>query len=484
MQHTIDERIFESSMQLFEEHLNLPYNQRIVFSGKYGTGKTTFLKHFFRQNQGKYNVVHLYPVNYSVGSSSDIFKYIKFDILCELLATVDWESHKFDISETEISFFKANSSEIISAILYSVAAICKISPEVIKQIKSLRNKFLAHKNEDRDEEFSEVDQLIQDLNVDGSIYEFNFTTELIIDLLKSHKNDEALKENILIVDDLDRIDPAHIFRLLNVFSAHFDLTKSEVEGANKFGFDKVIFVCDAENIRQMFTKFYGQSFDYSGYLDKFYCKYVYDFNVRKDVLNTLYGLIAAWAKDFDDESAIRKEVGFVIEVLINNNQINLRSLFRLKELGYRPDNIFFPGGLIGEQYTFYTLSFMSLMVGLLGDKHKLFAVVQNSVKFPVNNLPLDIFLSVNYLFNELIVLATLTKHEFEIGKSVAEIYTNANVKVSYTLSKINHANTRKSYLTPKNLKVTNIDGEEIGEKTCFFFFWNEAIVQLEHLDWL
>ena len=37
------------------------------------------------------------------------------------------------------------------------------------------------------------------------------------------------KKTVLIIDDLDRIDPEHIFRLLNVFAAHLDIRDLEVQ---------------------------------------------------------------------------------------------------------------------------------------------------------------------------------------------------------------------------------------------------------------
>ena len=45
----------------FNQHLKLSNNERIIFSGRFGTGKTTFLNHFF-DNQMEYNVIKLYPL--------------------------------------------------------------------------------------------------------------------------------------------------------------------------------------------------------------------------------------------------------------------------------------------------------------------------------------------------------------------------------------------------------------------------------------
>lgn len=69
----------------FNQHLKLSNNERIIFSGRFGTGKTTFLNHFF-DNQMEYNVIKLYPVHYSISPNEDIYEFVKFDILCQLLS--------------------------------------------------------------------------------------------------------------------------------------------------------------------------------------------------------------------------------------------------------------------------------------------------------------------------------------------------------------------------------------------------------------
>ena len=38
---------------------------------------------------------------------------------------------------------------------------------------------------------------------------------------------------------------------------------------NKFGFDKIIVVCDYNNIQSLFHCRYGHDADFSGYIDKF-----------------------------------------------------------------------------------------------------------------------------------------------------------------------------------------------------------------------
>ena len=83
------------------------------------------------------------------------------------------------------------------------------------------------------------------------------------------------KKVILVIDDLDRIDPEHIFRILNILSVHNDF---ENQQEHKFGFDKTILVCDIANIRNIYRAKYGINVDFNGYIDKFYSKEIYYFH--------------------------------------------------------------------------------------------------------------------------------------------------------------------------------------------------------------
>ena len=73
----------------FTEHLMS--NSRILFSGAFGIGKTFFLKYFFDTDavKDRYNVFHLFPVNYQIATNEDISELIKYDILYHLLE-FDW----------------------------------------------------------------------------------------------------------------------------------------------------------------------------------------------------------------------------------------------------------------------------------------------------------------------------------------------------------------------------------------------------------
>lgn len=61
---------------------------RIIFSAKFGDGKSYFMKKFiesFPQKDNEYYFITLHPVNYVVEDNKDIIEYIKRDILFQLI---------------------------------------------------------------------------------------------------------------------------------------------------------------------------------------------------------------------------------------------------------------------------------------------------------------------------------------------------------------------------------------------------------------
>ena len=78
----------EELFSKFEDHLKIKNNTRILFSGKYGIGKTYFLNDFFKNKKEDYEAFHLFPVNYQITSNENIIEYLKYDILVELLKKI------------------------------------------------------------------------------------------------------------------------------------------------------------------------------------------------------------------------------------------------------------------------------------------------------------------------------------------------------------------------------------------------------------
>lgn len=336
----------------FKSHLDIDDNNRILFSGPFGTGKSTFLKEFIDINKTDYYAVKIYPVHYSVASNEDVFELIKYDILF----------HLFNEKEEILKLKKEDFSKFLKAqmfvlngmkfkpLLYSILELSgKIGTPVINFIKELNNVYDDFKDYDKKTKIDE-NQLIKDYlqsieNIPGNIKEFDSNSQLISELLERVKSKEVEKplKKVLIIDDLDRLDPEHIFRLFNVFSAHHD----EVTNTNKFGFDKVIFVCDVENIRKIFNNRYGSDVDFSGYIDKFYSLTPYDFDSRKYVKESISLLLKKVAiseklnyYNFETNKRFFDSLKAVVLSLIDAKLLNLRMLiqypvFSIPELTFK-----------------------------------------------------------------------------------------------------------------------------------------------------
>lgn len=332
----------------FKDHFELEDNKRILFSSPFGTGKTTFLTEYFEKYQN-YNVFKIYPVVYSVSNNEDVFELIKYDLLFQLFERS--ESGEVDLIDNDFSMFLAFQVKFLkqvewSPILFKIIELADKTGKfsvVEKLVENVKSQYNHYKEKQLDEKENIYEYLFQQYTKLGSPRERDLNSQLISDLLVRLKtNSEQLdndtdenpnqKENILIIDDLDRLDPEHIFRLFNVFSVNFG--KDQVE--NKFGFDKIIIVCDLNNIRQIYAHRYGSKVDFEGYIDKFYSKYPYKFSTNK----LLSGYLKEFTKHFNlseefiDFSDLRNldynQNYLVLKGLLNSfiltNKINLRSL--------------------------------------------------------------------------------------------------------------------------------------------------------------
>ncbi|MEN7548759.1 P-loop NTPase fold protein [Rapidithrix thailandica] len=236
----MEEFSIETPRKRFEEHLSSDENKRILFSGKFGSGKTYFLKKFFEEHD-KYEAVHLYPVNYSVASNEDIFELVKYDILFSLLVTTKEKGKTFSFEKIKSShihslyyFFSDNDKlkKLIFSLLNIIPKIGKSAATIAEKVLiDLYNEFKEHHEsaqKDEQETMKEFVEAFSDLQ--GNIYERDAITQIIGNLIgqlkdgdqKEKQGSKNEKETILIIDDLDRIDPEHIFRVLNVFAAHTD----------------------------------------------------------------------------------------------------------------------------------------------------------------------------------------------------------------------------------------------------------------------
>lgn len=319
----------------FKEHIAIPKNNRIIFSGAFGTGKTYFLDKFFK-DQDKYEAIHIYPVNYSVASNEDIFELIKYDVLFKLLEKgLDFDKVYIDKGTFLPFFLKNHATEIIPFLLGVIPKVGASLKEIAQGLIKLNNKF---EKEFKEANLTDQDRIISYLEgftkTKGSINEEDFYTQLICSLVNQLK--EEGKEIALIIDDLDRIDPEHIFRILNVLAAHVDVKKDSDE--NKFDFNKIILVCDIENIRKIFSNRYGADVDFSGYIDKFYSRSIFHYDLSGEMISDINKVfqsvkindgIKEKNLNEDKSNAAAFLIKYILLSMLQYNLIPIRSLKRI-----------------------------------------------------------------------------------------------------------------------------------------------------------
>jgi KAP family P-loop domain len=314
----------------FERHLAVKDNFRIIFSGKFGIGKTFFLKEYFKERKDNYNTFLLSPVNYVVSSNEDIFELIKADIIKDLFLTGKINLNKLPEDNTlqKISNYVEDKSAVIGNFMLKfiskLSTSTEIPKEVIDSISNIYKGYKKHSKEKKENEQTRSEELMEyweDFEEKiGNIYEHNYVTKVINTFLEEIRTP---KQNVLIIDDLDRIDPEHIFRILNILSVHNNYFDSE----NKFAFDHVILVCDIENIQKIFYHKYGAGVDFEGYIDKFYSTHIFDFTNNDAVVTYVKSV-------FETSVSQKSYLDFVTLILQNLVEQNLLSVRRLLKHNY------------------------------------------------------------------------------------------------------------------------------------------------------
>jgi hypothetical protein len=319
----------------FKKHLDIEINKRILFSGPFGTGKSTFLNELSQIEGDDFFYLKIFPVNYSVSANEDVFELIKFDLLFQLIGQYNDE---IKLKKEDFTLLLRSQVFIMERIkymplLYAILGFSeKIGSSIVDFIKALQQTvgdFKKFSDEVKIDEENDITKFLESIEQKrGNTYEMDAVSELIFDLIQRIKT-ENNKQSVLIIDDLDRLDPEHIFRLFNIFSAHHN----EINGNNKFGFDKVIFVCDIENIRKIFHHRYGFDVDFSGYIDKFYSISPFDFDNRTYVKAKISQLMKKLQfvsnlshYDFKKNEIFYDSTKAIMQNLIDAKLLNLRML--------------------------------------------------------------------------------------------------------------------------------------------------------------
>ena len=286
----------DEAIMRFYEHLNA--HERTILSAKFGDGKTYFLQKFMEDEKVKegYTFLTLYPVNYQVAENRDIFELVKYDLLIQMFAqkilspefkltkaqALAWclQLHAPSIAEGLLPIISdlcldEKSVKVVAAILTGKKLLDKVKQKVTDLEESVRDK--------------QIDQFLKEMSknpISGQDVITGIIQQGIVDFKKTYPD----KEIVLVIEDLDRMDPAHLFRILNVFSAHIDhhyrlgANPSTSYIGNKFGLDKVVFVMNYKNTESIYKHFYGPEADFIGYINKFCSSnyFTYSFNQLKE----------------------------------------------------------------------------------------------------------------------------------------------------------------------------------------------------------
>lgn len=454
----------------FRTHLDELDNNRIIFSGVFGIGKTYFIQKFF-ENESNYVPIKLSPVNYSVSQNEDVFELIKYDIAFQVLSkNPDFEKTNFSKFFTGQFYLLDNYKNIISNLVENLSKIDQRINSIVEPAFKLGKQI-----EEYDENINKDDkkELIGFLNFfkdqKGTIKEENIITQLLSALISTLKKDN--KKVVLIIDDLDRIDPEHIFRLLNIFSAHFDFQELEEE-ENKFGFDKVIMICDIENIRGIFHNKYGSNIDFSGYIDKFYTHEVFYYsieNVIKENLTNFLLSIKSSDNTFNESllasnSYIKNDLLIFLSYFIDSHSLSLRKLFSFlnQSLTFRTYKLQFGKSARDTIYSSSTHVFFIIetLEKLFGSKTNFLIAIDKVIdKYPL--ISLERYGNYNDTsIGSLAMIAGCSKTHLTPSETTVYSYDILSYEIQYKIEKYNYSYGLIGNLT----KLSSARSKEIADE--------------------
>lgn len=280
-------------------------NTRTILSARFGDGKSFFLNKVIAESQNDTTYIVVHPVHYQISDNKDIFELVKRDILLQMIGQ-GMIAKDYEIPEyIRLSFYlQYHTTEIGKELLKSLFQIAphiistrpdencetKVSTislpfilEGIKTIKSFWKNYQEHTSKTNTENilenfFKDTDKL------KNSPIESDAITAIIRENIRSWK-EEKNKRVVLVFEDMDRLDPAHLFRIMNVLSAQIDANctineHNSGELQNRFGVDNVVLILDYENLRNIFHHFYGAETNFKGYIHKFAPKEYFRYSLK------------------------------------------------------------------------------------------------------------------------------------------------------------------------------------------------------------
>lgn len=323
MKITLDKIDISGNLNNFAQYLEK--TDRIILSAKFGDGKTYLLNKLRNDAvmKDEYEFFTIYPVNYSVAKNEDVFEYVKRDIIVQFYEKKLFE--KIDLNALFGSEFTFDDLTSVVSFLLS----CFPSGEFYNNVFK---KFL-EKKEEYDEKKHIVDKyLSQFANTAGCIHEEDGYTKLIRKAIEWISQDHSLnggewkaKKPVLIIEDLDRLDPKHLFRILNVVSAHIDDSDRPDIVGNKFGFNNIVLVMDYDVTKHIFHHFYGAEACYEGYMSKFLSREPFRYSIK-------YIMIRAFEAQLGEKLGIHELLPHLQNFREKLAESSLRDLYKLTQL--------------------------------------------------------------------------------------------------------------------------------------------------------
>lgn len=283
----------DDALEEFLRHIDA--NPRTILSSKFGDGKSFFLQKL-KENEEinkRFEFITLYPVNYQVVENKDIFDLIKIDLLFQLFCH-KMVSNRVVLNKKDalLLFIQNKGVSLADKLLPYMAEVALQAEEcqkVLLAIKGLKiftdikKKFDDFLKDPINKEDIDISKYIDKVN-DSYLYECDVVTKIIRSSIEDYKRRTG-KKVVLIIEDMDRIDPAHLFRILNVLSAHMDCSyrfSMQPQGiiGNKFELDIIVLVVDCDKIKGLFKHFYGNDCDYDGYISKFISSSPFRFSLK------------------------------------------------------------------------------------------------------------------------------------------------------------------------------------------------------------
>lgn len=435
----------EPEEKRFLQHLEIPDNNQIIFSGIFGIGKSYFIKRFFEKHQDDFLAIKLNPINYAVSQNEDILEYIKYDVAFEVLRhKPQFEKLEFNKNLFREVYLKENFLKAMSILAEGASKVDQRLSAIYQSIKSLNQHIEKAQNESELDEAKEIKTYIETfIHKEGSIYEENYFTDLINGLVKSLKELYPKKKLVLVIDDLDRIDPEHIFRILNVFSVH---TNYHGSGEHKLGFDKVILICDINNIRHIFHSRYGSETDFTGYIDKFYTSEIFHYQFKRIISSHVHDLFEqVETNSFRREHYIGPEsyLAIVIKDILahffQTGALSMRSFVNLASQPFEPEDMKFPSAdgfqiLSSETPILFLFEYLEKTCG--GSIQ-----LKKALKRTAEQIP---YLKVNHFnttwdqkYGDLALILDHTNNEFGSGKEYHYRNKNLDVGILYAIRQHN-----------------------------------------------